>query len=112
MNLDGDWDLEKINRLSSYLLENYNHIDDVNLYIDYHSYTKLLGNIQEQVYHTEDHYGGSLSLCFFCTCGKIFIHSCDTGDKIHFSTKDMHYSLKITNKLKEYNKEFSDLINE
>jgi vesicle coat complex subunit len=111
IELSGDWDFEKISSLSGFMINNYGETHDIKLYIDHKSYSDIMTDYKALKTYNNNFAGINDILCVNTFAGKIFVYPTTDYDKLEFSTDTSFYSFKITNKVKDYKKDFEEIVN-
>ena len=111
IELSGDWDFEKISSLLGFMINNYGETHDIKLYIDHKSYSDIMTDYKALKTYNNNFPNINDILCVNTFAGKIFVYPTTDYDKLEFSTNTSFYSFKITNKVKDYKKDFEEIVN-
>jgi len=114
VDIPGDWNIEKVNRLAGYLVNNIGLQTKFYLFIDPISFHKLhndLENLRNYSYTPQFNSIDQSELMIYCTNGQVYITHTSETDHVTFTHDGINNKYYISNKLKEYKADFDAIVN-
>ena len=103
------WDLEKIHKLSSYIMNNYGGWDIAELYISGFDFNAIQDDLPMHTTYLPNQ-SGFTNLCVYTSAGRLNIFPTTQMDYIEFQIGGFKHKFNNTNKLKQYKQDFATLL--